>query len=300
MPTKIFGLLTLSLAAFAADRDLWKYLPSDATAVSGIDVERTKNSPFGRYLMEQIAADGRGLSELQQATGFDPRRDLRTVIVAAGPNRNQGLFIARGAFNQARILEAARAEKANVFVYEGLNVIAKDELHWIAFLDSTSAVGGSADYVRAAVAQAKNPPVQPYLAKAQTLDGRYDAWVVSSDPAGGILKGIPSNQNGDMLRSIREASGGVKFGVNIEIDATAATRSDRDATALHDVIRFVAGMVRVKSEEQGVPAVGSFLDSMRLSTSGDQVSLSLSLPEAEIEKLIDTSRSRKQRIARIY
>lgn len=300
MPTKLFGVFALSVAVFAADQDLWKYLPIDATAVSGIDVERTKNSPFGRYLMEQIAVDGRGLAELQQATGFDPRRDLRTVVVAAGPNRNQSLFVVRGSFDQARILETARHEKAAVLVYEGLNVVAKDETHWIAFIDSTSAIGGSAEYVRTAIAQAKKPPVQPYLAKAQTLSSRYDAWVVSSDPAGGILKGIPANQNGDMLRSIRQASGGVRFGVNVEIEATATARSDRDATALHDAIRFVAGMVRIKSEEQGVQAVNTLLDSMRLSASGDQVSLSLTLPEAEIEKLIDTTRQRKQRMARIY
>jgi hypothetical protein len=299
MQTRLFAAFAVSLAACAAGHDLWKYLPPDATAVSGVDVERTKNSPFGRYLMEQVAQEERGFGELQAATGFDPRRDLRTVIVAALPGRNQALLAARGAFDQARILEAARREKGAVLVHEGLNVVAsKDGEHWMAFPDATSVLAGPAELVRAAIAQAKNPPPRSYLAKAQSLDASYDAWVVSSDPAGGLLKGIPANQNGDLLRSIRQAAGGVKFGIHIEIDANATARSDRDATALHDAIRFIAGMIRVKSEEQG--AVSTLLDSMRLSTTGDQVAISLRLPEAEIEKLIDTTRSRTRRVAHVY
>lgn len=301
MQILLIAVLTFGLSLSAAETDLWQYLPLDATAVSGIDVERTKNSPFGRYLLDQIADDGRGLESLKNATGFDPRRDLRMVIAAAVPGRDQALFVARGSFDQARILETARHEKAAVFVYEGMNVIAaKDGAHWIAFVDSTAVIAGPAERVRAAIAQAKNPPSAPYLARAQNLASSYDAWVVSTDPAGGILKGIPANRNGDMLRSIRHASGGVKFGIKVEIDAVATARSDRDATALHDAIRLIAGMVRVQSEERGNSAVTTLLDSMRLSASGDRVALSMSLPESELEKLIDASRQRTRRIAKLY
>jgi hypothetical protein len=295
------AVLTIGLSISAAEPDLWRYLPTDATAVSGIDVERTKNSPFGRYLLDQIADDGRDLESLKNATGFDPRRDLRTVIAAALPGRNQALFLARGSFDQTRILDTARREKATVSVHEGMNVIAsQDDSHWIAFVDSTSVIAGPANRVRAAIAQAKNPASSPYLAQAQNLAASFDAWVVSTDPAGGLLKGIPANRNGDMLRSIRQASGGVRFGIKVEIDAIATARSDRDATALHDAIRFIAGMVRVQSEEHGASAVTTLLDSMRLSASGDRVSLYMSLPESELEKLIDASRQRTRRIAKAY
>jgi hypothetical protein len=285
MLNKTLAVLSITLATFAADPALWKYLPSDATAISGIDVEKTKNSPFGRYLMDQVSADDHSLRELQQATGFDPRRDLRSVVVAAAKERDHSIFVARGSFDQARIINAARSEGATIIVHDGFNVIAgKDGSSdsWLAFLDSTSLIGGSADRVRAAM----------------NLAARYDAWVISSDPAGGLLKGIPANQNGDMLRSVREASGGVKFGVNIVIDAKATTRSDKDATALHDAIRFVAGMIRLNANTTDSQKVATLLESMRLSATGSEVSLSLSLPESEIEKLIDTSKPRNRRVAR--
>jgi hypothetical protein len=301
MLNKTLAVLSITLATFAADPALWKYLPSDATAISGIDVEKTKNSPFGRYLMDQVSADDHSLRELQQATGFDPRRDLRSVVVAAAKERDHSIFVARGSFDQARIINAARSEGATIIVHEGFNVIAgKDggSDTWLAFLDSTSLIGGSADRVRAALNQAKNPQRQPYLDQAMNLAARYDAWVISSDPAGGLLKGIPANQNGDMLRSVREASGGVKFGVNIVIDAKATTRSDKDATALHDAIRFVAGMIRLNANTTDSQKVATLLESMRLSATGSEVSLSLSLPESEIEKLIDTSKPRNRRVAR--
>lgn len=286
--------------ACAADNGLWKYLPPDATAVSGIDVERTKNSPFGRYLISQIADEEPALNNLRKATGFDPRRDLHFLIVAAVPDHQAAVFVARGAFDQARLLNLARNESASVIVFEGFNVIvSKDESHWIAFLDSTLVLGGPAERVRAAIARAGTSVAHGYLPKAQSLAAAYDAWVVSTDPAGGLLKGIPANQNGDMLRSIRQAAGGVKFGIQVEIDANATARSARDAAALHDAIRFIAGMIRVNASDPQPQAITTLLDSMRLAVNGDQLSLHLQLPESELEKLIDSSR-RTRRAARTY
>lgn len=296
----VFASTLAATLAFATDNGLWKYLPPDATAISGIDVERTKNSPFGRYLLSQIADDEPALNNLRKATGFDPRRDLQSLIVAALPDHNSAVFLAHGVFDQAKILSTARSESASIIVFEGANVIVpKDETHWIAFLDSTLVLAGPAERIRAAIARAKSS-VAPAgrLVKAQSLAATYDAWVVSSDPAGGLLKGIPANQNGDMLRSIRQAAGGVKFGVHIEIDAHATARSARDATALHDAIRFIAGMIRLNSSDPQSQPVTTLLDSMRLVASGDQVSLHLQLPESEIEKWIDSRRAR--RIATTY
>lgn len=298
---KLLAVPVLAFSAFASDPALLQYLPPDAVAVTGIDVEKTKNSPFGRFIVTQISEDHRAFSELQAATGFDPRRDVRSVIVAAAPGDNNAVFVARGTFDQSRIISAARAEGASIFVHEGLNVIAGKEGHgdsWLAFVDSTTVVGGRAERVRAALAQAKTAVKQPFRDEAIALGNRYDAWVVTTDPATGFMKSIPGNQNGDTLRSVQHASGGVTFGVNVVIDATATTRSDRDATALHDVARFLTGMIQSKAENEGAGQAASLLSSIKLRTNGNKVEFSVTVSESELENLIDSSRRRTKHIAR--
>ncbi len=296
------SFILLAGATFAADSALLKLLPPDATTVAGIDVEKSKNSPFGRFLLAQVADDEKGLRDLQETTGFDPRRDLREIVAAGGADKKAGLFIASGTFDQSRIINAARAEGATILVYEGLNVIgpkAKQSDSWIAFLDSSTVIGGREDRVRAAIAQRKTAATLPYLAQALDLGSRFDAWVISTEPTAGFLRSLPNNKNGEMLRSVQHASAGVKFGMNVQIDAKAIARSEKDATALHDVIRFIAGMVQLNRDNPKADQVATLLDSMKLQATGDTVTLSLSVPEAELEKLIESGRSRHRASARI-
>ncbi len=42
-------------------------------------------------------------------------------------------------------------------------------------------------------------------------------------------------------------AGGVRFGANIEVTAEEQTRSEKDATAMVDVVRFLGGMLQMNS-----------------------------------------------------
>jgi len=74
------------------------------------------------------------------------------------------------------------------------------------------------------------------------------------------------------VRSILEISGGLKFGADVVISVEVVTRTAKDATALADVVRFLVGMAKV-----GV-------QNLDLKTQGEVMWLSLSIPEAELEK----------------
>lgn len=292
----------LAISSFAADPTLVKLLPTDAVAVGGINVEQGKNSPFGQYLLDRIAEDKQPFEKLITTTGFDPRRDLREVVFASTNGSRGGFFAARGLFDQSRILTAARSDGNQVIVYQGLNVIAgkrPESDGWIAFLDSSTVIGGKVDSVKAAIAQRSTNASQPYLAAIQTLSNKYDAWMYSLQPVNSFpAHQLPNNQNTQVLRSITQAQGGVKFGANVLIDGQAIARSDKDATALQDVIRFLAGMVQLNSDKPNAAQLATLLDSLQVKTNADTVSVSLSIPESDLEKVIETGKQRR-RAARI-
>ena len=61
-------------------------------------------------MLARMEAKEQSLHQLDAATGFDPRRDLREVLVASTspPVKHQpGLVLARGTFDAARIAAAA-------------------------------------------------------------------------------------------------------------------------------------------------------------------------------------------------
>jgi hypothetical protein len=120
-------------------------------------------------------------------------------------------------------------------------------------------------------------PDPKLLARITELSGMYDLWAVSTVPlsdlpapsSGGQFSGI---LQGDLVRSILEISGGLKFGADVVISVEVVTRTAKDATALADVVRFLVGMAKV-----GV-------QNLDLKTQGEVMWLSLSIPEAELEK----------------
>jgi hypothetical protein len=56
---------------------------ADAKVVSGIDIERTRNSPFGEYFLKQVTTQKSHLSMFTEMTGVDPRKDLFEILVAS-------------------------------------------------------------------------------------------------------------------------------------------------------------------------------------------------------------------------
>src|SRR6516225_5893703 len=120
---KPLPLLALSAAtAFAAvDPRLLSMVMPDAQAVSGIQADAVRSSPFGQYVISQVQLDS-GLSQIMTSTGFDPRRDLHE-LVAAHSGAQSGLVIGRGIFQPALISSAAVQGGAISTNYRGFAIL---------------------------------------------------------------------------------------------------------------------------------------------------------------------------------
>jgi len=289
----------------AADQQLVVMLMPDAKVVAGINVEQAKNSPFGQFLLLRIPNEDHGLSHLTAATGFDPRRDLSEILMGTiGQPGEKGLVLAKGNFDAQRILAAARTAGHTVESYKGVELLTGKEdsiVHAVAFLDNSIAVAGDADNVKAAIDRRNSSrSIDPALAaRIDQLSASEDAWSVSMVPLAALTnQNVPDTKlngmlNSDIVKTIQQTSGGIKFGAIIQLSAEAVTRSAQDATALADVVRFLANMVQMNTPQAGQAAVTALVQSLNVKADGNTVKVGLAIPEDQFEKVMRSSEHKK-------
>ncbi len=300
----------LVLAAFtvrmpAADPALLNMVMPEARLIAGADLRAARISPLGVFFLDRSrTAEDPLFRRFLEATGFDPRKDLDAVLLASTgePKEHSGLILARGLFDVARISALASQHGLSASTYEGALVLTAIQGATgtpvkpgsLAFLNSAIAVAGDAALVRAAIGRYRRggPPLDAALAaRVMDLSRRYEFWSVSLAPAvQWQATPVPDPQLGDLLRNhplqgIVETSAGVKLGPEIAVDTEVVARSDKDAAALADVVRFVAGMMARNATDPKAAEVGKLLQSLKLAVEGARVKLSLRIPEADIEKV---------------
>jgi hypothetical protein len=289
----------------AADQQLVGMLMPDAKVVAGINVEQARNSPFGQFLLSRIPSEDQGLSHLTAVTGFDPRRDLSEILMGTiGQPGEKGLVLAKGNFDAQRILAAARTAGHSIESYKGVELLTGKEesmVHAAAFLDNSIAVAGDVDNVKAAIDRRNSRgSIDPALAaRIDQLSANEDAWSVSIVPLATLTnQHVPDTRlngmlNSDVVKTIQQTSGGIKFGAIIQLSAEAVTRNAQDATALADVVRFLASMVQMNTPQAGQAAVTALVQSLNVKADGNTVRVGLAIPEDQFEKMMRSTEHKK-------
>ena len=300
-----FSFLAACLAALplsaAVDAGLVALIPSDATVLTGLNVDTAKSSVYGRYMLSQMTVDDAGFQKFIADTGFDPRRDLSQVVSATWGDNTAAktVVVGRGSFNPGKIANAAQADGAKLVNYKGVDIVTHAGTGMtgaLAFLDATTAVMGYLDAVKAVVdRRGLTTPALPaaVVSRITALASANDGWFLSTvSPATFFTGKIDNPKVGPMLeaglmQSVVSGSGGLKLtAIGATIGAQAVARSDKDATALADVIRFMASIVQ--SSQGTSPEAAQFaalLDTMQLNTQGPAMNLQLTIPESTLEKL---------------
>jgi hypothetical protein len=305
-------ILVLQVTAFAAvDPGLLRLVMPDAKVIAGLQVRESRNSLFGQYVLSHMQIEDAGFKKFMAQTGFDPRRDVTEILMASNweqsTPQSRWLVAARGTFNLPQITTAAKANGGVITDFQGVGILTysqeaktqepkPDVESGIAFFDSGSAVMGDLASVKAAI-QRKQSGVAPtgdLLGKVRDLSAKNDFWFVTTVPISEFAGAMPNPNlsgamKGDLLAAIHQASGGIRFGETITITGEAITRSDKDAQALVDVFRFLAGLIQLNSENNKVAGqVSTLLDTMDLKTSGNIMSMSLAIPEQQLEQLLNS------------
>jgi hypothetical protein len=291
------ALFTVS-AAFAADPTLLALMPGDSKVIGGINVTSTSISPFGQFVLSQMKTEDAAFNKFIAATGFDPRTHLQEIVFTGtvpGAQKGTGLVAARGTFNAAQIFAAAKTDGATTFQHNGIEVLrGKSKDGAVAFLDSTIAIAGDEEMVKHAIDQRTSGVTldAKLAAKVSEVSSQFDAWMVSHAPVGTFAGAAPNAQANAAMKStamqaIEQTSAGVRFGSIVQISGEAVTRTDKDALALVDVIRFVTGLMQMHRQKNAeIAKFASLFDSLEVKATASTVQMSLSIPQADLEQLI--------------
>jgi hypothetical protein len=199
-----------------------------------------------------------------------------------------------------QILNAAQAHRAGTLLnYNGVQVLQTSgkKANWLAILDGRIAIAGDQELVKAALDRRGGSAANSALAPdAASLQNRYDAWVV----AAGVFTPPVSDRTpappAAALAAIQKTIAGVEFGANIRFTGEAVTRSEKDAQALVDVVRFMASMLQLNRD--GNPQfqlIEPVLNAMDLRAEAATVKLSVSIPEADLEQTVQGTPTRPER-----
>jgi hypothetical protein len=313
-PFALSIFLFAGVSAFASvDHGLIALIPANSKLVAGIDVVQCRGSQFGQFVLSKSQAGDEHFDEFMTQTGFDPRRDLDSVVVtSSSPEDNSKnspfAILARGSFDQAKISATAMAKGAVAGTYQNVSILVSQESAQkggqqiaIAFPDTGMAVMGDLNSVHQVIQNLTTPAkLDVDLTNHIDLAGSAnDAWFVSTSGAGMLGKQFSAQTGGQMgqmqaLQSIRAASGGVKFGSTVAVTFDAGTRSDQDATSLADVFRFLGSMLQMQRQQNARTAImASAIDNMQVAASGQNVHIAFSMSEQNLEQMADTGPASK-------
>lgn len=314
MKMRILLAVILALAAAprlpAVDQAILGMIAPDAVSVAGVNVRAVKAASAGQALLKQMQKDEKSLQELINATGFDPRRDLDEVVfVSMNPqDRRSGVVLAAGVFDQDRILNAAREQKAQVTPYRNVDLVrlpsSQGPANFLAFPAKGIAVAGDEAGVKMAIDRRAGGAARPdrnLEARLQELSASYDIWFFSTSPVDGMLSRIPAPKLGgeqgkpaiNALQAIRSASGGLKLGSKVLIAGQVVTRSPEDAQAMRNIVNFLAAMAQMNPDDPKMKDIAAIAGTLDVKTTGSTVYLNLSAPESAIEQLLQPQQNQR-------
>ena len=301
----LFALLIAPVGMLAADQGLLNMVMPDAKVVAGLQVDSAKSSAFGQYVLAHMQPDDPGFKKFMADTGFDPRRDLREVILASRWDNStpdsRFLVLARGAFDAGKIAALVLANGGTATSFQGVSILstipkkAGAPPNAIAFPDNSTALFGDVPSVEAALQrkQSNAAASASLLDKVRDPSSSNDFWFVTLVPLSEFAGSMPNPNvqgamKGNLMQAVSQASGGVRFGDPVLISGQAVTRSDKDAEALADVLRFLVGMIQQNRDSNPTAGqISDLLDALNLKTSGNVMTMSLAIPEKQLEQLFD-------------
>lgn len=301
----ILPLLMAPRAKASIDSGLLALVPESTVVLASVDVDATRSSEFGQYLLRRMDTEDQHFQDFVNETGFDPRRDLQSLLFATSSEhtakRSNYAILARGSFDTARIAASVKAKNSYLRqTYGGTTLYVKrtqQDDGAFAFPEVGVVVFGDVATVKQILDRRANPStLDPgLLERVNRIGNSNDLWFAS------LLSGsflgrqvqlpgtMPQLKDSSAVQSILQSTGGLRFGDQVKVSFDATTRSAEDATSLADLVRFLSSLIQTQRQNDANAAIlASAFDTMQLRANGSEFHLGLSISEKNLELLADS------------
>ena len=268
------------------DEGLAKLVPQDAVMLAGTRMEEVRAT--AAYKLWGNDADSSAIDRFARDTGFDPRKDIRELLVAS--DGKDTVFLARGAFSPAKLEKLLAEQGARKSAHRGQTLINNGE--WsVAFLDATTAAAGATRAVQSAIDRRQQGgggiPVM-LVTRMKAIPKDSQLWIVTFGLSPALAKAIPEQGNMSNLRRllsmVESATAGVDLRSGFSLNAEAGGRTAEDAKFIHDAFRGLVGMGRLTVPDNE-PEMLRFYDAIGITQKERTVRLQAAVPMDVLEKL---------------
>ncbi|MGI8991793.1 MAG: hypothetical protein ACR2I2_19710 [Bryobacteraceae bacterium] len=267
------------------DPVLAQLVPADAVSLFGARMDQIKSTPLYRKLIAQKKLPQ--LDRFASETGFDPRRDVRDLLVAS--NGKDTVALARGTFHLGNVQGVHKSD------YKGYAVYSHDD-NGYALLDAGTAVAGTLPGLHAALDQyksgnrtARDNNSSALLARAQSIPGQYQVWAVSVGGADFIARNMPQSGNGANFSKIFRSLENTMFEADLRngLDAMAQgnCRTEKDAKDLGDAARGLVGFGRL-SVPENQPELLKLWDGIHVDQQQKNIAITAKIAQDLLDKLV--------------
>jgi hypothetical protein len=280
-------LTAFSGALSAADPNLLNLVMPDAKVLAGVNVEQAKGTQFGQYVLNQLQTQDAHMQQLVTLTGFDPRRDVRELLVASDgvPGGKTGLALATGTFDAAKITALAIVQGVVTESYNGFTILEEPKKEGgMAFLNANTVAAGDIASVKGAIDRLKSPQPLPaaVIVKVTQWSNAQDAWGITTVPPSslvpaGAVKAGAQNPMANVGQNVQSAAGGVKFGALVVFSGEAQCDTAQNAKTLGDVAQMLVNLAQMQAGQDATAA--ALIKSVSITTNDITVKVMASLPE---------------------
>jgi hypothetical protein len=270
-----------------------KFVPEDAAVVAYANVKQVMSSDLRQRLRQFGGPTDEGRNEIKTATGIDIEKDIDYVVAFmdkrqadAPPHATDGLVLARGQFDQARLEALAREKGAAIEDYKGKRLIRPNVAEEgagasgerdiaVAFLDNGLVAISRSAVIRRVIdgPGLSSKSVRDNADMMKLIADQRDAsfWVVGQFEALSSQAKLPQEVT-DRIPPITwfSASGHVNGGVQMMLKAE--TNSDEAANSLRDVVRGFVALAKMQAGNR--PEAQALWPSVEMGGTGKTVSLS--------------------------
>ena len=165
----------------------------------------------------------------------------------------------------------------------------------MAFLDGTTVAAGDVASVRGAIDRLKTPQPLPaaVTVKVNQWSNSQDAWGITTVPPSSLAPpakaGAANNPMMNAGQNVQAAAGGVKFGPLVVFSGEAQCDTAQNATTLGDVAKLLINLAQMQAGQN--PNAAALIKSVSVTTSGNTVQISASLPEDVFQTMLNAHKT---------
>lgn len=278
--------IALSIPAGAQthpDPVLARMVPPGTVSILGVRMDQVKSTPMYQKMIAQRKLPD--LDRFATQTGFDPRRDVREMLVASNGTAGESVVVARGSFSSVTDTVKLKEWKHGIYLIHG------DDRGGYCLLDGTTAAAGPLPGLYAALDHwhSHAPPATPeLLSRAETIPASAELWAISS---GGF--NIPGNitmrQGGTDFAQIFRNVEQTVFWADLRngLDATVESdvKTEDDAKNLGDAARGLIGIGRL-SVPDNHRELFKVWDGFKVDQHARHITITAKVPQDLIDQLV--------------